>query len=379
MKYRFSLQGRSSGNILVSLIDYGAVDVNGVFEPQNCDDRAIVTFIPPCGYWTEVRQVDINGADEEVVFRELPKSGPKGWWHEIHGATNHAKRGAGIRIGVIDEALPPHGPESTIAHVNDLRDEGWQIRDAMHRASTPLTDHSVSVCSLLAARTTRSECYEGVAPKAEVYFAAAGNDSAETLDASRIVGSLDLLSGRYGCHLVSISAGGPDFDLPGLHSAIRRAQKRGTLCVFAAGNSGACEYPAKYPESVAVAAMGHYGTGPLGTDVWARAEFESARTSDPALFLWTESAVGTDVDIAAIGIGPIWNDGAAPGRAACGTSFACPIAVGCLAVLLGDDPQYLGLPADINRTRHAEQLLSRSRALTVNGVEFTKHGLIVTN
>jgi Subtilase family len=97
--------------------------------------------------------------------------GPLGWWHHVHGINAaDQQRGAGLRIGVIDESLPP---EMSLLHVRRL---GRIYRSNIYEDNNSCTNHGLAVCGLVAARINGTDGFEGIAPGAEVLFLSARSD-----------------------------------------------------------------------------------------------------------------------------------------------------------------------------------------------------------
>ncbi|MCU7722189.1 S8 family serine peptidase [Actinoplanes sp. KI2] len=127
----------------------------------------------------------------------------------------------------------------------------------------------------------------------------------------------------HGAKVINLSLGGPDDDAV-LHDAIKYATNKGALVVVAAGNSGdnAPQYPAVYPEVLAVGATDHAGN------------------------LTDFSTYGDWVDVAAPGYaivstGPGLDPANGPGEdyyIGDGTSFAAPIVSGVAALVRSEYP-----------------------------------------
>lgn len=94
-----------------------------------------------------------------------------GWWHHVHGIDLADKqRGAGLRVGVIDESLPP---EMSLLHVRHL---GRICHSNICEDNERHTNHGLAVCGFLAARIEEADGFEGVAPGADVLFLSARSD-----------------------------------------------------------------------------------------------------------------------------------------------------------------------------------------------------------
>ena len=292
------------------------------------------------------------------VIPRLP-DGPMAWWHALHGVHSPVNTlGVGIRIGVIDEALAAVEPHSPIVHVTNIGSEGW---DSNHsRAFEPFTSHSMAICGLIAGRVSGSNVhFQGIAPGAEVFFAAAGEDDTEALDAVRLVTAIDILAGKYQCDIICFSAGDCPEPLPHIEAAVRAAQDRGCLCFVAAGNlGGEALYPACYADCLAVGALGRVGLAPPDTFESAQEKASSGTVVD-GLFLWRDSAKGAQVDYLAAGLAvfALQQSGV---YSVCGTSYAAPITAGLAAVILSRDSRFRSLPRDRSRATYAIEAVNRS-------------------
>jgi subtilisin family serine protease len=139
--------------------------------------------------------------------------------------------------------------------------------------------------------------------------------SGQSTNAAMIAQGLDWLLAQRP-EVINVSVAGPDNAV--LHEAIRRVTARGVSVVAAAGNlgpDGPPQYPAAYPEAIAVTAVDHLG------QVYVRANR------------------GDYIDVAAPGV-HIWSAGAdGRGRFLDGTSFAAPFVSAEVALLRVAEPQ----------------------------------------
>jgi hypothetical protein len=314
-----------------------------------------IVFVPPHGYWAVTFSAVVVKRDAlDVVFPPLPAAGPLGWWHEFHGIRDPSiPRGGGVRIGIIDEALAPHKPGSCIAHIINDGGAAWGSGKAK-RALNPLCDHAEVVCALLGSRAKTSAGYAGAAPDAEIFFAAAGANKSATLDPMRLVACVDYLSEERQCDIISVSAGDSPEPMPALEVAVENAADRGTVCMFAAGNSRTAKYPARYPNCLAVAALGMRGHAPAGTHIALLDTNEAEPIDGSGVYLWLHSARGPEIEFCAPGVGVIWSHAGMAATASFGTSFSCPILAGVAAILLSQDRGFLEAGRD--RTRYNRAL-----------------------
>jgi len=302
------------------------------------------------GYWI-LKFNKPSGRLTQIVPR-LPQ-GPRGWWHELH-CPNGAGADKTIKIGVIDEALPHQEPGSSLAHVVNLGGAAWKGPVNKNRAFQSLGNHhGLAVCSLLTARPAHPDGFEGIAPNATVYFCAAGSDTDERLNPTRLANCIDLLaSPDYECDIITFSSGDGDRPLPNIEIAMEAAADRGTLCFAAAGNKGGSpRFPAKYPDCLAVAALGRAGLAPKNTQ---EEEDERLSTSLPnGLFFWHASAQGPGVEFLGAGVAVFRTEPSGGTFAMTGTSAAAPIVAGTAALILGEDATYQSLGRTRERVNHA--------------------------
>ena len=150
------------------------------------------------------------------------------------------------------------------------------------------------VCSVLTARRTSANAFEGIAPDATVLFCAAGVDDKAELDPTRLANSIYVLAEDQGCDIITISAGDSDQDLPEILGAIEDATDLGVLCFAAAGNRGGAPLcPAQYADCIAVGAVGKCELAPPGT--WDAREAKRCFRRTEELFFWNSSARGPAV------------------------------------------------------------------------------------
>lgn len=178
--------------------------------------------------------------------------------------------------------------------------------------------HGSMVSGIIAAGTDNGTGIAGVAWNAKV-MPVKVLDSNGYGDDSNVVDGINWAV-SHGAKILNLSLGG-DADSPVLHEAVSNAVANGAVVVVAAGNSGddAPEYPAAYPEAVAVAATDNSG---------ALTDF---------------STFGPWVDVAAPGFGILsttiadtsGTDNYAYGD---GTSFAAPIVSGVVALMRSQTP-----------------------------------------
>ncbi len=194
---------------------------------------------PPDAVWTQEDTLvyGVFNIEAEVVW-----GGYTGATYVIPG---HG--GAGVKVAVIDTGIDCGHP--------DL--QGNCIYGASYvKGSKAIDDygHGTHVAGIIAARDNGFGVV-GVAPEASLYAVKVLNSTGSgsfSAVASGIVWAV-----KNGMHVINMSLGGSAYS-QALADAVKAAWDAGILVVSAAGNSGCCDsvlYPAKYPESMAVAAV----------------------------------------------------------------------------------------------------------------------------
>ncbi len=211
-------------------------------------------------------------------------------------------RGAGIKVAVIDTGIDLDHP--------DLKENIKGGYNALNPRKSCNDDngHGTHVAGIIAARQNGIGVV-GVAPEADLYAVKVLN--------SRGIGFVsDIIEGldwciQNGIQVANMSLGGGG--TTSYHEAIQKAYQAGIVLVAAAGNDGvdnSVNYPAAYPEVIAVSA------------------------TDSNDVLSSFSSRGPEVELAAPGveIDSTWNDGYY--RTASGTSMATPHVSGAAALVL---------------------------------------------
>jgi hypothetical protein len=315
----------------------------------------VVLAEPLDGFWAMHRAF----RKHPLIFEcpPLPHAGPLGWWHRAVGISDYDEsRGQGIRIGVVGTGVGPHPCLSHVSLIDRKAD---------------VDRHETHVCGILGARPVHAGQYAGVAPGAEIFSACVfrqvpgGAPAAE--HQGLIAHAIDTLArprnhAGFEVDLINLSFGEPQKSEV-LRDAIRYALEHGVLCFCSAGNnSGPMDYPAAFPETIAVTALGRKRWAPRGSISSHWEPSEKAKYGAEGLFLASLSSFGKRLSCAAPGIGILSTMPAQPGHLAPyasldGTSLASPMACGTLAVLLSGLPAYRKMARDIRRARMARTLL----------------------
>jgi subtilisin len=302
---------------------------------------AALLILPAGGHWSMVIRNPLSGATHDCPPFALV--GPLDWWHAEMGiAQFDPSRGAGIKVGVIDTGVGPHG---CLAHVIDV---GAFIDGAFDPAGGADVDsHGSHVCGTVGARPNDGSQRSGIAPGCTLFSARVfpPNEGASQGD---IANAIDELSRERRVDLINMSLGSSAPSQIEL-DAIQDALQRGTLCICAAGNdSGPVIFPAAFPEAVAVSAIGLKGQAPSGSLSATRVPVDPAKHGAGNLFLAEFSSFGSAVDCAAPGVGivatvPERFGLTEPYAVMDGTSMASPSACGALTALLGGSASYQAL------------------------------------
>jgi len=337
-------------------------DVSFAFHPGWIPTALVVA--PGGRYWNTL----VRGpkAGHSLYLQELPAEGPLGWWHEVLGITDYdAARGEGIRVGVLDTGCGPHG------YLDQVKIVGAYLNGCFDpQAGADIEEHGTHVCGILGAQPAGDSArrYAGIAPGAEIFSIRVFPGGAATATQADIVNGIDHLSRTLQVDLINLSLGANQASEIE-RDAITDALERGTLCLCAAGNgAGAIEYPAAFPEAVAVSALGKEGWAPEGTLSATRYPHDSECYGEDGLFLASFSCFGDGIECCAPGVGivstiPNRIEGQADDDAYAamdGTSMSAPAACGVLAALLSRDTAFRALPRDLTRSLRARQILRRS-------------------
>jgi subtilisin len=340
--------------------EYAEADADGVvqFPVDPAAWSMDMVFVKPRhSYWTRVA-VELD-AGNVLQLEPLP-SGPLGWWHAAVGITAHdARRGEGIRVGVLDTGC---GPNGCLDHVHDA----GAIQHLAHDPVGEDTDgHGTHVCGLIGARPTGPAHFAGTAPGVNLISIRVCDVKAKTNQAD-MTAALDLLREEHEVDLVNLSLAA-DTQSEILHEAVLDLRDSGVLAICAAGNAaGPVWFPAAMEEAVAVSAIGLLGgSAPFSVSYGQRPdEAATDRFGSDGFYVARFSCAGPEVTCAAPGVGilstvpsvfiePVFAE-------MDGTSMASPIACGVLAARLARDREYRSMARDERRAARALEVLAGS-------------------
>ena len=250
-------------------------------------------------------------------------------------------KGAGIKIAVLDTGEPNH---------EDLNANLLPAHNcAGTQTATDFCGHGSHVAGIIAA-CQNDQGIIGIAPEAKIVpvkvlddSGHSGFDSIEAGIRAAITAGVDIINMSLGC---------PVEPPQSLHDAIKEAANSGIILVAAAGNDkGAVNWPARYDEVIAVAAVDQSGN---------MAKFSSR---------------GPQVDIGAPGVNvySTWLNNKYASLN--GTSQACPFIAGVCALILSwvrsnpSVPQVTGIKDMLNRLEDISDNKGRV-AQTANGLGY---------
>jgi subtilisin family serine protease len=356
---RFDAVQRLQASVSAGGVSDNSGNVSVAFDPNLW--RPTMVGIEPTGdLWTAVVRMPQSG--QVVQLQELPKTGPLGWWHLLSGETTFdPDAGKSIKVGVIDSGVGPH---PYLEHVTPV---GAFLEGSFLSGVTQGRDvqtHGTHVSGIIGARPPAdSQEFSGVAPGADLYVGRVFSESGGG-NQGDVANAIDALSTQYAVDIINMSLTGAPSSIE--HDAVILAFQKGTVCVCAAGNQtgSAIGYPAAYPESIAVSALGLINTAPPDTMPALNAPSQADRYGYGGIFLASFSNIGPQMFCAAPGNGiistiPANKQNPAPYADMSGTSMASPLVAGILADLLARDAQYAAMERSAARAAYAKMLLAR--------------------
>jgi subtilisin family serine protease len=329
---------------------------------------AVATITPRASFWSWYLVTPQSGTHLEMP--PLARTGPLGWWHSLLGITRYSENvGEGIRVGICDTGVGPHPYLRHCKGIGAFLDGG---HDPAPAATADVGEHGTHVAGIVGARAGNdSGDFGGIAPGADIVCARVYRAGAAGIEESAsngdIATAIDFLAMQEGVDLINLSLGGvrgSEIEKDSIQNAI----DRGVLVLCAAGNTGGAQviYPAAYPGSVAVSAVGVLGTVPNGSvdSLAVPQQIESFAAN--GIFAAAFNNVGPQIACAGPGVGIISTvPDVSPGSSAAGavptyayasmsgTSMASPAVCAALATILEKDQEYRKMPRDRSRAVYA--------------------------
>jgi len=225
---------------------------------------------------------------------------------EAEYAHNQGYTGDGIKVAVLDSGVDTW---------SEIRVHGGI--DLVNETATPSTDdlngHGTAVAGIISTPIT-GEGHIGIAPESEL-FAVKVLDQNKAAPVSRILEGVDWCIAN-GMQVINMSFGTSNYSIS-LAEKVQEAYANGIVLVASAGNNGTVggiQYPAKYPEVIAVASV------------------------DSSMTRVSTSATGSELSLSAPGE-RVQAAGSFGGyNVVSGTSIAAPHVSGVVTVLLGKNP-----------------------------------------
>jgi subtilisin family serine protease len=273
---------------------------------------------PRAGFWSRVTPPPPAASDIEIALDPLDAEASFARIRRLVGVQPGMPTGRGVSVLVIDSGAAPVPGLNVVDGINTL--------DGADPASWNVDEkgHGTHVSGTIAARPTADVPYRGIAPDVKLHMAKVFpggffSDIIEALDWARVK-QVDL---------VNMSLGGKA-PSEAMSRAIDQAVEAGVTIVVAAGNEGGpVAFPATHPDVIAVSAVGRFGSFPA--DSGHALKIGPHRDWYGGLFSASFTNSGSEIDCCAPGV-------AIPstvpqGHAAWdGTSMACPIVTGLLAI-----------------------------------------------
>jgi subtilisin len=338
---------------------------------------AILLVLPASEFWSML--VKSPSGSVTVDCPPLPRTGPLGWWHQRMGIDSYDEaRGRGIRVGVADTGISRN---PCLAHAHDA---GAYV-GGVHTPDGIDTDgHGTFVCGLVGSRPVQPGDFAGAAPGAELISARVYPQNGGDANQADVANAIDALAHQWAADLVNLSL----YSMTPSqieHDAIQAALQAGTLCICSAGNDGVpvVGWPAAFPESAAVSAIGLQGwPPPEGADAIYVPTNPDELGSD-GLYFAVLSCYGKALLATGPGVGIISTslpgDGTTwPFFADTGTSVSSPLVAGVLAGLLSQSPEYLATPRGPARAALARSILAAHATSVGIGPLYVGKGLPAT-
>lgn len=272
----------------------------------------------------------------------------------VHGRPK-AAAGKGVTVAVVDTGVGRHEALDVAGGRNTTEESPRRLSD-WH-------GHGTHVAGVIAAQAEGFRRGEAPAVVLRAYRVFAENaDHASTFAISTAIKQAAV----DGCDLINLSLGGGPAD-GAIRDAVDQAWQLGCVCIAAAGNDGRgqVDYPARYPRTLAVSAVGLDGSWPDGaSQAMHRTRHRGAVIAGHEVFFARFSNRGAKVALTAPGVGIVSTIFQNRWGVMDGTSMAAPVVTGVLARRLAATPAVRDMPRDAARSdaivalarAHAEDL-----------------------
>ncbi|MFK7886725.1 MAG: S8 family serine peptidase [Gammaproteobacteria bacterium] len=348
-------------------VDHGITDANGdvtlTLMGESLDTVSLLEVKPSNSFWSvRVERPAVTAGINNIGLKRIGETAngegrldttqSLGWGQRVMGLTSPEPAQGDVRVAVIDSGL-------FAAHTDLAPTDGMDFGDPANATTSWAQDqsgHGTHVSGICAA-TNNTFGIVGFAPNAVLIglrvFPNASN--------AKLVAALDWCIDND-IDVINMSLGGKNPSVA-VQQRLQACREHGILPIAAAGNSGkAVLFPAAFPETVAVAAIGKLGSFP-GDSSHQKHLGETPMVSGD-FFVPNFSCRGPEIDLCAPGVAIVSSVPKNGYAAWDGTSMACPHVTGFAARLLQTNTAL----AQMNRTAERssklhEALLARCSKL----------------
>ena len=309
-----------AGRVALSLYGETAKDITALYAK------------PRHTYWNRwIDRPSINAEDDNIAKLKKIDEVSIGtetytWGQKAMGLDripeNKMPTGLGIKVAVIDSGAFVDHEDLEAAGGRNLTETG----DPATAWKNDIVGHGTHVSGTISALRNAKVIF-GMAPKVTLY-------SLRIFPGGKLSSLIRALTWciENEIDVVNLSLGGPNHS-PTLEQKIREAHARGVACIVAAGNDkGPVNYPAKYDQVLAVAAIGKEGTYPEDS---RHARHAPKNVPKDGYFSAAFTSHGKEIDVCGPGVAIVSTVNIANKYAAWdGTSMACPHIAGLAAQAL---------------------------------------------
>lgn len=200
------------------------------------------------------KAVKVKKQAEPLMNTTVPSNGELPWGIVRVNAAGmwNITEGAGVKVAVIDTGINFNHKDLKDNYVDGVNYTGVK---GLVGLGSPMDDqgHGTHVAGTIAA-ARNGIGVAGVAPKAKLYAVKVMNAKGQGSMSAIIRGLGWAVKNKM--NIVNMSLGGGPY-VEAMHKAVKSAVENGVTVICAAGNdAGPVNYPAKYPETIAVSASG---------------------------------------------------------------------------------------------------------------------------